>query len=432
MQIVTTHKNTDFDGFASVVAATLIYPDAVPVLPKQLNPNVKAFLSLHKDLFKYSATNEINFDNVKRLVVVDTNAWHRLDRMTALADKEALEIYLWDHHTASGDIQAQWRCQETMGANVTLMIRQLKEQGVHLTPIQSTLLLAGIYEDTGNLTFPSSKAEDAYAAAFLLEHKADLSVLNSFLRPAYGQIQKNILFEMIKDAERIKVNGYTISINTCAISGHAGNLSVVVNMYRDILNVDAAFGIFPNTEHDRCIVIGRSSIEGIDIGAIMRSMGGGGHPGAGSVLRKSVATEAVEKEIIDLIEGNQQAAAQVSDLMSFPVLTVQSDTSMEAVAGILREKGCTGVPVVEGEKLVGIISRRDFRRVKKESQLSSPVKAFMSRVVQTVEPGTGPMLAARLMVKHDIGRLPVVEDDKIIGIVTRSDTMRYYYDLLPE
>ena len=432
MQIVTTHKNTDFDGFASVVAATLLYPDAVPVLPKQLNPNVKAFLSLHKDLFKYSTVDEIRFDDVERLVVVDANAWHRLDRMTALADKLALEIYLWDHHTASGDIQAQWRCQETMGANVTLMIRQLKEQGVDLTPIQSTLLLSGIYEDTGNLTFPSSRAEDAYAAAFLLEHKADLSVLNSFLRPVYGQIQKNILFEMIKDAERINVNGYTISINTCPISGHAGNLSIVVNMYRDILNVDAAFGIFPNTERDRCIVIGRSSIEGIDIGVIMRSMGGGGHPAAGSALRKSVVTESVEKEIIDLIQGNHKVAVQVSDLMSFPVLTVQSDTPMKAVAKILREKGCTGVPVVEGEKLVGIISRRDFRRVKRESQLSSPVKAFMSREVQTVEPGMGPMPAARLMVKHDIGRLPVVEDGKIIGIVTRSDTMRYYYDLLPE
>ncbi len=182
------------------------------------------------------------------------------------------------------------------------------------------------------------------------------------------------------------------------------------NMYRDILNVDAAFGIFPNTERDRCIVIGRSSIEGIDIGAIMRSMGGGGHPGAGSALRESVVTESVEKEIIDLIQGNHKVAVQMSDLMSFPVLKVQSDTPMKAVAKILREKGCTGVPVVEGEKLVGIISRRDFRRIKRESQLSSPVKAFMSREVQTVEPGMGPMRAARLMVKHDIGRLPVVED----------------------
>ena len=38
MQIATTHKGTDFDGLASLIAATLIYPDSIPVLPKNINP----------------------------------------------------------------------------------------------------------------------------------------------------------------------------------------------------------------------------------------------------------------------------------------------------------------------------------------------------------------------------------------------------------
>ena len=45
MQIVTTHKNTDFDAFASLIAATVIHPGAIPVLPKQINPNIKVLLS---------------------------------------------------------------------------------------------------------------------------------------------------------------------------------------------------------------------------------------------------------------------------------------------------------------------------------------------------------------------------------------------------
>jgi len=51
--------------------------------------------------------------------------------------------------------------------------------------------------------------------------------------------------------------------------------------------------------------------------------------------------------------------------------------------------------------------------------------------VVTIEPGKSPVQAARLMVKHDVGRLPVMQDGKIIGIITRSDSMMYFYDLLP-
>jgi CBS domain-containing protein len=56
----------------------------------------------------------------------------------------------------------------------------------------------------------------------------------------------------------------------------------------------------------------------------------------------------------------------------------------------------------------------------------------MSNRVITIEPGKSPSDASGLMIKHDIGRLPVIEDGKIIGIVTRSDVMRYLYDLVPD
>jgi nanoRNase/pAp phosphatase (c-di-AMP/oligoRNAs hydrolase) len=432
MQIVTTHKGTDFDGLASLVAATLIYPDSISVLPKSINPNVKAFLSIHKDLFKIYSVADVDLKRVDRLVVVDTNSWRRLEGMESLKEKDDVEILLWDHHADNGDIDPTWKSQEDMGANITLLIRQLKEERKLLTPIQATLFLAGLYEDTGNLMFPATQAEDAYAAAYLMDFKADLNVLGTLLRPGYGQRQKNILFEMLQNAKRIKKDGYTISINDLEIEGHVGNLSVVVNMYREIMNVDAAFGIFVNKANGRCIVIGRSNIDEIDIGTLMKSIGGGGHPGAGSALLKSVQPEAIKEMIIELVQGNQRSSVQVSDLMSFPVLSVPPDMRMKDVALILREKGCTGIPVIDNDRLVGMISRRDFRKVRNDSQKGAPVKAFMSTTIRTISPGKSPMQAARLMVKHDVGRLPVVANERVIGIITRSDAMLYFYDLLPD
>jgi CBS domain-containing protein len=292
--------------------------------------------------------------------------------------------------------------------------------------------LAGLYEDTGNLTFAGTTAEDAFAAANLLEQGADLTILNKFLRPAYGEKQKNVLFKMLQNARRVRLNGHLLSIGKLEIQGHVEGLALVVGMYRDIMNVDAAFGIFNDNIAGKCIIIGRSDAQSLNIGDIMRSMGGGGHPGAGSAMLRGVNPDAVEKMIRDLVGGNQQASVRVSDLMSFPVHMIDADMPMEKAAEMLRSKGCTGLPVHQDGCLAGILSRRDFQKVRNPSKLKAPVKAFMCREVKTIEPFRSPLQAARIMVRHDIGRLPVIENGQVIGITTRSDIMRYFYDLLPE
>jgi len=83
MQIVTTHKNMDFDALASTVAATILYPEAIAVVPKSANPNVKAFLSIHKDFFDVSTFDDIDTGAVERLIIVDINSWGRLGRHPA-------------------------------------------------------------------------------------------------------------------------------------------------------------------------------------------------------------------------------------------------------------------------------------------------------------------------------------------------------------
>ena len=432
MEIITTHKNADFDALASVFAATLIYKEALAVLPKSINPNVKAFLSLHKDLFPFKTPGDVNMHEVSRLVVVDAPHWSRLDGLKDLRDKTNLDIHIWDHHKVSGDFCASKTCIEEVGAAVTLLSLQLKRDRIPISPIQATLFLAGIYEDTGSMSFPSTTAKDARAVAFLLEQGGDLSMIKNFLRPVYGPKQKDVLFEMLKTAEREKLDDHTVSIGTAEIEGHVPGLSLVVDMYQDIVNVDVAVGIFLEESRDRCLVIGRSTPDTVDIGAVMQVLGGGGHPNAGSAQLRSISLKDAAASVFELLKGNHSASVKISDLMSYPVFSVSPDKTMKEVALLLRKKGCTGFPVTEGSKVVGIISRRDFRKVRKESQMNAPVKAFMSTKVQQVDLQSGIISAVKLMVREDIGRLPVIEQGNLIGIITRSDTMRYYYNLLPD
>lgn len=431
MQIITAHKNIDFDALASLVAASMLYPGARPVLPSTVNQNVRGFLSIHKDIFTFEAVKDIDLAGIYRLIVVDANRWTRLEGLSTLARRTDIELHVWDHHPDIGDILPTWACQEAVGATTTLLIEAIKERNVEISPICSTLFLTGIYEDTGHLTFPSTTARDLRAAAYLLERHADLKVIQTILRPTYGPHQKELLFKMLADAKRMKLNGYRMSVSKMDIEGHTPGLAEVVSMYRNIVNVDVAFGIFRDTRTDRCMVIGRSGIDSFDVGAVMRILGGGGHSGAGSAIVKAASPEGIEVWLSEAIQDYRQLPVQISDLMSFPVQGLSPDTPMKEAAAVLNESGYSGMPVMEGERLVGIISRRDLHKVKPR-QWNSPVKAFMSRKVITVTPRHSVAEAMRILIKNDIGRLPVVQDDRVIGIISRSDAMIYYYDLIPE
>ncbi|MBL6995765.1 CBS domain-containing protein, partial [Desulfobacula sp.] len=406
--------------------------DAIPVLPMSINANLRAFLAIHKDLFKLCSPSDIILDHVKTLVVVDTHSWDRLEGMEQLKERQDLEIIVWDHHSEGNIETCQKNIKET-GAAVTLLVKELAKQKKLITPIQATLFLMGLYEDTGNLTFASTLAEDAYAAGFLLDRKADLQILSTFLRQAYGKKQKDILFQMIQEAQRKEISGFSISIAKMKIQGRIDNLAMVLEMYRKIVNVDAAFGIFKDLEKNKCIVIGRSNIDEINIGLLMKTIGGGGHPGAGSALLKQVNPDTIEEMLVELISGNQQSSVSLSDIMSHPVVIVNEDATIEEAAMMLRDLGCSGMPVVDKNgHITGVISRRDFKKLRKSKHMQSPVKAFMSRNVVTISHDKSIIEVVRLMIKHDVGRIPVIQEDKIVGIITRSDTMTYFYDLLPD
>ncbi len=433
MDIITTHKNTDFDALASVIAGTLLYPGAVGVVPKAVNRNVEKFLSTHKTAFNIILPHEVEHAKVKRLIVVDTDQWRRLDRMEKLKKREDLEIHLWDHHHNGGDIVASWCCKESIGATVTLMVREMKKRQMTLSPLDSTVLLIGLYEDTGHLSYPGTKAEDAAAAAYLLENGADLNVAAFFLDPPYEETQKDILFSMMKSTDKVAHGHYTIGINVIKLERKVPMLSAIVSMYRTIINADAVFAIFVNDETSST-VIGRSGVDQIDVGAILRTFGGGGHPAAGSatVKTKDYLPGKLKLEIIEQIKKSRAGGAIVADLMSYPVTMVSADTPMYEVRSLMQKKKIRGILIGEEERLEGIMVLWDFKKLKQEKQWNSPVKAFMVRNVQTISPGMMPAEAAEIMVKKNIGHLPVEHDGKIIGILTRTDILTYFYGILPD
>ena len=110
--------------------------------------------------------------------------------------------------------------------------------------------------------------------------------------------------------------------------------------------------------------------------------------------------------------------------MSSPVTTVSQAMPVSKVVDMMYASKHLGFPVVERDVLIGIITLADLNRTSPIDRDAMQVRDMMSREVITLPP-TAPVIdALRIMSSNDIGRIPVVLDGKILGIVTRTDILK--------
>ncbi len=102
-------------------------------------------------------------------------------------------------------------------------------------------------------------------------------------------------------------------------------------------------------------------------------------------------------------------------------VTVRPSQSLRDALAVMRQHDISGVPVVEGERPVGILTARDIRF---EQNLDQPVRALMTKELVTVPPGVGVDEAKRLLHKHRIEKLLVVDDGKLVGLITIKDILQ--------
>ncbi len=130
------------------------------------------------------------------------------------------------------------------------------------------------------------------------------------------------------------------------------------------------------------------------------------------------------------------ASMTVRDWMTPDPVTVTPDTTMRAAQRLMLEHGFRRLPVVEQEGLIGILSYGDIREAKPSDASSLSlyeinflvsklrVREIMTPGPVTVSPDAPVATAAKLMLEHKIGGLPVVEDGRLVGIITETDICR--------
>lgn len=423
MEVVVSHSNTDFDALASLVAARKLYPGSRAALTGSPDRNVREFLRLHEHLLDLIPAREVDLDQVNRLIIVETQTPQRLGPFARLLEDLQVEVHLYDHHPLHPHrIRTDVAHCAKVGATTTLLIRFLLAKKIPLSPLEATILALGIYEDTGCLTFRSTTAEDAQAVSFLLEQGANLEVVAGFIHHALTPEQRIVLNQMLLSTSYHEIHGLKIALAAVRTAEYVDELAMLTHKLCDLENVDAVFTLTETGNH--IYVVGRSKNDAVDVGKILSQLGGGGHHRAAAAHVRDKKLSFVCEQILESFRATVQPGIVAADIMSYPMRIVTPETPVEVAAKVMLRYGHSGLLVMQGDRLVGLVSRKDIDRARHHKLHHMPVEQIMTRHLVTASPQTSLAELERLIIQHNIGRVPIVEDGKVCGIVTRSDVLR--------
>jgi tRNA nucleotidyltransferase (CCA-adding enzyme) len=453
MRLILTHEQADFDALASLFGASLLDERSLPVLPRRLNRNVRSFITLYGTDFSFVDPRDLPQGKVDSVTLVDTQSLVTLKGMGA---KTTVRVV--DHHPLRSGLPGDWQVTiDEIGATTTLLVEAMQVRNGHVSSLQATLLLLGIYEDTGSLTYSRTTPRDVRAAAWLLESGASLKIAADFLNPPLSVDQRVLYEELLDDAQTHHINGHRIVIACGDASDVDEEISTLAHKLRDLLDPDALFVI--TATQDGVRIVARSTSDAIDVSDVMAEFGGGGHDRAAAALIRAplspregpkgvlreggegegrifgaeknkgggssllIVQEACEK-LLEILPDHVQPSITVGQIMSRNPQVLTLETSVKEVAQLMQRTGFEGYPVVQAGVVVGLLTRRAVDRALAH-RLNLTAASLMEAGEVTVRPEDSLQYLQARMTDSGWGQVPVVnEEGEVIGIVTRTDLLK--------
>ncbi len=439
MHLILTHEQADFDALGAMLGAYLMNEHARPVLPRRLNRNVKAFLTLYGAELPFIELNDLPAEPIETVTLVDTQALVTLRGMSA---KTLVQVV--DHHALRPDLPDTWKVTlDQAGACTTLFVEGLREHNGVLSPIHATLLLLGIYEDTGSLMYAGTTPRDARAVSYLLEQGANLEIAGLYLNPGLSAEQRAVYDRLLATAVDIHLNGQHIVIASEEAPEMTDEISSIAHKLRDLLDPAALFLLVQTGEGVR--LVARSTTDQVDVSGVAAHFGGGGHDRAAAALVKvpsggslpyqaagEAPLAAVQRELVRILPEHVRPSATVRQIMSSEPLVLTPDTPVEKALSLMQRYGYEGYPIVREGKIIGLLNRRAVDRAVSH-RLKVPVGSLMDAGDVSVQPEDSIEKLRDVMIKSGWGQIPVVDPSNgaVIGIVTRTDLLKHLSGHVP-
>lgn len=433
MQLVFAHRNSDLDCIAAQLAVTRLFPGTrlVPALP--LGPSTEKLFALYKDSLPLANLKSIDPANVSCIFLVDCNDVERLDeRAQGFIAKlnPGCKKIIFDHHIPDSEQtpveQNTLNELHKVGSATTILTNKLLHQGIMLSPIECTILLAGIYEDTGCLLYQGTTYEDISCAAELVKRGAMLDIVAELVKRKLTGEQAELLETLLAKVEIMEIQGQHIGLAYHETDEFIPGLGEITSHLLQITGSDVAVSLVRMGKRGH--LVARSRIKYLDLRPLAKKYGGGGHKGAISCSVKAEELPSLKESVQHFLTSLIQPEPRAGEIMSRHPRIISPETTMEEAHTLLLRHNETGFIVMDSDTICGILSRSDVAKAQHHKLGHAKVTGFMSRPVITASPETPLSSLQDLMISHQIGLIPIIDQNaNLMGLVYRKDVFHATY-----
>ena len=439
MELIVTHIGADFDALASSLIARKLHPEARLFFPGSREESVRRMLESGFIELEELRQRQIDPEAIERVILCDIR---QRDRIGVVADwleaRPEIELVIYDHHPdGDQDLEAdEGLIDAEAGSTSTLMVEELIRRGIELDAREASLMLLGIYEDTGSLAYATTGPRDLVAASWLLERGGDLGAVRRYVLRRLDPRRLDVLHRMTDELRIYRLRGHRVGIVALELGSYIDELAPLVGRSLELFELPLLFGVFG--EGERVTVIARGELPGMHLGRFLEEhAGGGGHPTAAAASIKGQTVLEVRERLLDALEADLPPGVRAGDLMLADFHGLPASASTTEAKEHLNRHRLNAAPVVAEEgsrRVVGVVTRQGLDAALQHELGGRGVETVMERELQWVSPeAPAEEIAARMMGHHP--RLVLVGDPATgepLGVATRMQVLRHLYGRLEE
>ncbi|MCX7895672.1 MAG: CBS domain-containing protein [Thermoanaerobaculum sp.] len=429
MRIVTTHLGADFDALGAMAGIRLLDPEVRLVFSGSQEAGVRRFLARERPALQELRLKQVRRAHLEAAWVADCSSLRRLGEVGELIVRSGCPVTVADHHPEPEDpipgAQVLPSPPGGAGATCTVVSWELKRRGISPDPLTASLLLLGIYEDTGGLTYADTRPADAEMVAWLLGCGGRLEWVRAYvLRPLEPE-QLELLNTLVAGAVEHHVAGVSVVVTVARPSELVEEAAFVVHRYAEIFALPLVVAILEVPP--QLVVIVRSSHPRLHAGQLLLPLGGGGHATAAAARLKGKSAVEVAETILGLVRQRLGDGPRAGDLASPALFAVESSTSVREAKERLVRLRINAMPVLQEGEPVGLVTRQILDNAESHGLSERAVAAVMRPGVSVVNADTPLEDLERLFVEER-ERLVLVARPAGYGVITRMDLFRRLFE----